>query len=190
MGLVRGLAVFLLGMDRTISGFKGIAGNRLRWVLAHLTGNRVYGVTTGAGITAVIQSSSVTTVILVGLISAEAMTLAQAIPVIFGANIGSTITAQIIAFNVTKYALGVVAIGYAVESFDRREGFERIGKAVMGLGLVFFGLSLMALAMQPLQDHQGFQDEMASISSVWVGGSCLVHCSPRSSNPWRQRWRS
>ena len=169
MGLLGGLAVFLLGMDRTISGLKGIAGNRLRWVLAHLTGNRLYGVATGAGITAVIQSSSVTTVILVGLISAEAMTLTQAIPVIFGANIGSTITAQIIAFNVTKYALGVVAIGYAVEFFARRERIERIGRAVMGLGLVFFGLSLMALAMQPLQDHPGFQDAMASISSVWVG---------------------
>lgn len=169
MGLLGGLAVFLLGMDRTISGFKGIAGNRLRWVLAHLTGNRLYGVTTGAGITAVIQSSSVTTVILVGLISAEAMSLTQAIPVIFGANIGSTITAQIIAFNVTKYALGVVAVGYGVEFFARRESIERIGRTVMGLGLVFFGLSLMALAMKPLQDHQGFQDAMASISSVWIG---------------------
>ncbi|MCL1602177.1 MAG: Na/Pi cotransporter family protein, partial [Actinomycetia bacterium] len=156
-------------MDRTISGFKGLAGNRLRWVLAHLTGNRLYGVTTGAGITALIQSSSVTTVILVGLISAEAMSLAQAIPVIFGANIGSTVTAQIIAFNVTKYALGVVAVGYGIEFFARRERIERIGRTVMGLGLVFFGLSLMALAMKPLQDHQGFQDAMASISSVWVG---------------------
>ncbi len=169
MGLLGGLAVFLLGMDRTISGFKGIAGNRLRWVLAHLTGNRLYGVSTGASITAVIQSSSVTTVILVGLISAEAMSLTQAIPVIFGANIGSTITAQIVAFNVTKYALGVVAVGYAVEFFARRERVERIGRTVMGLGLVFFGLSLMALAMQPLQNHQGFQDAMAAISSVWVG---------------------
>jgi phosphate:Na+ symporter len=169
MGLLGGLAVFLLGMDRTISGFKGIAGNRLRWVLAHLTGNRLYGVTTGAGITAVIQSSSVTTVILVGLISAEAMSLTQAIPVIFGANIGSTVTAQIIAFNVTKYALGVVAVGYGIEFFARRERIERIGRTVMGLGLVFFGLSLMALAMKPLQDHQGFQDAMASISSVWIG---------------------
>ena len=169
MGLLGGLAVFLLGMDRTISGFKGLAGNRLRWVLAHLTGNRLYGVTTGATITAVIQSSSVTTVILVGLISAEAMTLTQAIPVIFGANIGSTVTAQIIAFNVTKYALGVVAIGYAIEFFARRERVERLGRTVMGLGLVFFGLSLMALAMKPLQDHQGFQDAMASISSVWIG---------------------
>ncbi len=169
MGLLGGLAVFLLGMDRTISGFKGIAGNRLRWVLSHLTGNRLYGVATGAGITAVIQSSSVTTVILVGLISAEAMSLAQAIPVIFGANIGSTVTAQIIAFNVTKYALGVVAVGYGIEFFARRESIERIGRTVMGLGLVFFGLSLMAQAMKPLQDHPGFQDAMASISSVWIG---------------------
>jgi len=169
MGLSGGLAIFLLGMDRTISGFKGLAGNRLRHVLADLTGNRAYGVATGAGITALIQSSSVTTVVLVGLISAQAMTLLQAIPVIFGANIGSTITAQIIAFQVTKYALGVVAVGFAVDFFAKREMIERLGRTVMGLGLVFFGLSLMALAMEPLQDHQGFLDAMASISNVWVG---------------------
>ena len=169
MGFFGGLSLFLLGMDRTISGFKGIAGNRLRWVLSNLTGNRFSGVISGATITALIQSSSVTTVVLVGLISADAMTLTQAIPVIFGANIGSTITAQIIAFQVTKYALGVVTLGYAIEFLARKELVERIGRTIMGLGLVFFGLSVMGLAMKPLQTYQPFLDMMGAISNVWVG---------------------
>ncbi|HZJ48260.1 MAG TPA: Na/Pi cotransporter family protein, partial [Acidimicrobiia bacterium] len=169
MGFFGGLSLFLLGMDRTISGFKGIAGNRLRWILSHLTGNRLYGVITGATITAMIQSSSVSTVVIVGLISANAMTLAQAIPVIFGANIGSTVTAQIIAFQVTKYALAVVTIGYAIEFFARRELLGRIGRTIMGLGLVFFGLSVMGISMVPLQTYQPFIDAMAAISNVWVG---------------------
>jgi phosphate:Na+ symporter len=169
MGLTGGLAIFLLGMDRTVSGLKGLAGNRLRWILSHLAGNRWYGAATGAGITAIIQSSSVTTVVIVGLVSAGAMTLLMSVGVIFGANVGTTITAQIIAFNVTKYALAVVAVGFGIDFFSRTERLERIGRTVMGLGLVFFGMSLMGLAMEPLQSHQGFLDAMASISNVWVG---------------------
>jgi phosphate:Na+ symporter len=169
MGLSGGLAIFLLGMDRTVSGLKGLAGNRLRWILGHLTGNRWYGAATGAGITAIIQSSSVTTVVVVGLVSAHAMTLLMSVGVIFGANVGTTITAQIIAFKVTRYALAVVAIGFAIDFFAKTERLERIGRTVMGLGLVFFGMSVMGLAMEPLQEHQGFLDAMASISNVWVG---------------------
>ena len=119
MGLSGGLAIFLLGMDRTVSGLKGLAGNRLRWIDAHLTGNRWYGAATGAGITAIIQSSSVTTVVVVGLVSAQAMTLLMSDGVIFGANVGTTITAQIIAFKVTRYALVVVAMGFAIDFFAK-----------------------------------------------------------------------
>jgi hypothetical protein len=135
MGLSGGLAIFLLGMDRTVSGLKGLAGNRLRWILGHLTGNRWYGAATGAGITAIIQSSSVTTVVVVGLVSAQAMTLLMSVGVIFGANVGTTITAQIIAFKVPRYALAVVAIGFAIDFFARSERVDRIGPTVMGLGL-------------------------------------------------------
>ena len=169
MGLSGGLAIFLLGMDRTVSGLKGLAGNRLRGILSRLAGNRWYGAGTGAAITAVIQSSSVTTVVVVGLVSAGAMTLLMSVGVIFGANVGTTITAQIIAFKVTKYALAVVAIGFAVGFFARSERVERIGRTVLGLGLVFFGMSIMGIAMEPLQEHQGFLDAMASISNVWIG---------------------
>ncbi|MEA2023490.1 MAG: Na/Pi cotransporter family protein [Actinomycetota bacterium] len=169
MGLTGGLAIFLIGMDRTVSGLKGIAGNRLRWILSHLTGNRWFGAATGAGITAIIQSSSITTVVVVGLVSAKAMTLTQSVGVIFGANVGTTITAQIIAFKVTKYALAAVAIGFAIEFFSRSELAERIGRTVLGLGLVFFGMAVMGLAMEPLTEYQPFLDAMAAISNVWIG---------------------
>jgi len=169
MGLTGGLAIFLIGMDRTVSGLKGIAGNRLRWILSHLTGNRWYGAATGASITAIIQSSSITTVVVVGLVSARAMTLTQSVGVIFGANVGTTITAQIIAFKITKYALAAVAIGFAIEFFSRSELVERIGRTILGLGLVFFGMSVMTLAMKPLTEYQPFLDAMTSISNVWVG---------------------
>jgi phosphate:Na+ symporter len=169
MGLSGGLAIFLLGMDRTVSGLKGLAGNRLRSILGRMAGNRWYGAGTGAAITAIIQSSSVTTVVVVGLVSAGAMTLLMSVGVIFGANVGTTITAQIIAFNVTRYALAVVAIGFATDFFARTERVERIGRTVLGLGLVFFGMSIMGIAMEPLQEHQGFLDAMASISNVWIG---------------------
>ena len=169
MGLSGGLAIFLLGMDRTVSGLKGLAGNRLRGILERVAGNRWYGAATGAGITAVIQSSSVTTVVVVGLVSAEAMTLLMSVGIIFGSNVGTTITAQIIAFKVTRYALAVVAIGFGVDFFARSERTERIGRTIMGLGLVFFGMSVMGIAMEPLQEHQGFLDAMASISNVWIG---------------------
>jgi phosphate:Na+ symporter len=169
MGLFGGLAIFLLGMDRTVSGLKGLAGNKLRWVLEHLTGNRWAAAATGAGITAIIQSSSVTTVVLVGLVSAEVLTLSQSVGVVFGANLGTTITAQIIAFKVTKYALGVVAVGFAIDFFAKTERLERAGRAIMGLGLVFFGMAVMGLAMEPLQEYEPFHDFVASLSSVWAG---------------------
>ena len=110
MKLCGGLALFLFGMETLADGLKAVAGSRMKKVLRRLTGNRVMGVVTGAFVTAVIQSSSVTTVLVVGFISAGLMSLAQSVGVIMGANIGTTITAQVIAFKVTKYALLLVAV--------------------------------------------------------------------------------
>ncbi len=169
MGLVGGLAIFLLGMDRTVSGFRALAGDRVRWLLTHTTGNRWRGTATGAGVTAIIQSSSVTTVLLVGLISAGVMSLEQSIGVIFGASVGTTVTAQIIAFKVTRYALAVVAVGYAIQYVAKQERLERIGQTITGLGLVFFGMSLMGLATDPLQDSVAFRDFLASIDNLFIG---------------------
>ena len=114
MGLFGGLALFLYGMEQMAEALKAVAGERMKTILAKLTSNRFMGAVTGAFVTAVIQSSSVTTVLVVGFITAGLMSLSQSIGVIMGANIGTTITAQIIAFKVTKYALLLIAVGFGM----------------------------------------------------------------------------
>jgi phosphate:Na+ symporter len=169
MGLLGGLALFLFGMEQMASALKAVAGERMKSILARLTDNRLMGVLTGAGVTAVIQSSSVTTVLVVGFISAGLMSLAQSIGVILGADIGTTITAQIIAFKVTKYALGLVAIGFAAIFFAKTEKLRLRGGLVMGLGLVFFGMAVMGEAMEPLRDYEPFLDLMVRMENPLLG---------------------
>ena len=164
MGLFGGLALFLFGMETMADGLKAVAGSRMKQVLKRLTGNRLMGVTTGAFVTAVIQSSSVTTVLVVGFISAGLMTLTQSVGVIMGANIGTTITAQVIAFKVTKYALLLVAVGYGI-SFVSRKKWDNHGRLVMGLGLIFLGMMLMGEAMKPLRSHEPFIAWMAEMET-------------------------
>jgi phosphate:Na+ symporter len=165
MGLFGGLALFLYGMDRMAAALKVVAGNRMRSLLGSLTRNRVTGLATGAGVTAVLQSSSVTTVMLVGFVSAGLMSLSQAIGVVLGANIGTTITAQIIAFKVTKFALIPVAVGFLVYFLSTRERTKQLGYLIMGLGLIFFGMSLMSASMKPLRGHQPFIDWMQGMTT-------------------------
>ncbi len=168
-GLLGGLAIFLLGMEQMTEALKLVAGDRLRGILLRLTKNPFVGMLTGAGITAVIQSSSVTTVLVVGFISSGLMTFQQSIGVIVGANIGTTITAQIIAFKVTTYALYAVAIGFAV-TFISKSGARRAqGSALLGLGLVFFGMTLMGEAMSPLRENEAFIDAMARFENPLLG---------------------
>ena len=169
MGLFGGLALFLYGMDKMSDALKAVAGGKLKQVLATLTTNRWTGALTGALVTAVIQSSSVTTVLVVGFISAGLMTLTQSVGVIMGANVGTTITAQIIAFKVTKYALLLIAIGFAMIFMGRRERVRQYGAAVMGLGLVFFGMGVMGDAMGPLRSSPAFVDAMARIERPALG---------------------
>jgi phosphate:Na+ symporter len=156
-----GLALFLLGLEHLSSSLKLIAGDRMRGLLARLTTNRVAGMLTGAGVTAVIQSSSVTTVLVVGFISSGVMTLTQSVGVIIGANVGTTVTAQVIAFKVTRYALALVAAGFAIGFFAKGETRRLYGTLVMGLGLVFFGMLVMSDAMEPLRDSAAFIDFLA-----------------------------
>ncbi len=169
VGLAGGLALFLYGMERMAGALKVVAGNRMRSLLASLTTNRFSGVLTGAGVTAVLQSSSVTTVMLVGFVSAGFMSLSQAIGVVLGANIGTTITAQIIAFKVTKYSLILVAVGFVPVFVARRQSTRQYGYLIMGLGLIFFGMSLMSSAMRPLRSHEGFIALMRDIDSPVFG---------------------
>ncbi len=184
MGLFGGLAVFLLGMDHLTESLKAVAGDKMRLILGKLTTNRFMGIVTGAGITAVIQSSSVTTVLVVGFISSGLMSLSQAIGVIMGANIGTTITAQIIAFKVTKYALALVAVGFGVWFFSRKEPRRHWGGLLMGLGLVFFGMALMGDAMSPLRSSEAFVDWMASMTNplIAIGAAALFTALVQSSS--------
>ena len=168
VGLLGGLSLFLFGMGQLTETLKAVTGERMRRLLAGLTTNRFVAALTGAFVTAVIQSSSVTTVLLVGFISAGLMTLTQSVGVIMGANVGTTITAQIIAFKVTEYALGLIAIGFAMVFFGRREKLQQLGTMVMGLGLIFFGMSLMSDATEPLRGHAPFIEVMSSMDRpVW-----------------------
>jgi phosphate:Na+ symporter len=163
MGLFGGLALFLFGMEQMATALKAVAGSRMKEILGKLTTNRFLGVVTGAFVTAVIQSSSVTTVLVVGFISAGLMTLAQSIGVILGADIGTTITAQIIAFKVTKYALLLITIGFTMDFLSKKEMVKHRGKGIMGLGLVFFGMSVMGEAMSPLSSYEPFLSWMAHL---------------------------
>ena len=121
MGMLGGLALFLFGIDRMAMALKLIAGDRLRQIIAKLTPNRFTGAAAGAAATSIIQSSSVTTVLVVGFISAGLMNLSQSIGIIMGANIGTTMTAQIIAFKVTHYALWMIAAGFTLSFFFKQK---------------------------------------------------------------------
>jgi len=169
MELLGGLALFLFGMDQMAGSLKSVAGERMRSILGKLTTNRLIGAATGAFVTAVIQSSSVTTVLLVGFISAGLMSLSQSVGVIMGANIGTTLTAQIVAFKVTRLAFAMIAVGYGVRFSSKREKTKHYGKILMGLGLVFLGMSIMSKAMTPLRDYQPFLDMMISMESPITG---------------------
>ena len=169
MSLFGGLAIFLFGMDQMAESLKAVAGERMKLILAKLTTNRFMGAITGAFVTAVIQSSSVTTVLVVGFITAGLMSMAQSIGVIMGANIGTTITAQIVAFKVTKAALLMVAVGFSMLFFSKQEKIKQYGGMIMGLGLVFFGMAVMGNAMKPLRSYQPFLDLMATMENPLIG---------------------
>jgi len=169
MKLLGGLALFLFGMGQMADALKAAAGERMKIILARLTTNRFMGAATGAFVTAIVQSSSVTTVLVVGFISAGLMSMAQSVGVIMGANIGTTITAQIVAFKVTKFALLMVAAGFGMLFFSRQEKIKQYGGMLMGLGLVFFGMSVMSDAMSPLRSYQPFLDLMTRMDNPLVG---------------------
>jgi phosphate:Na+ symporter len=169
MGLFGGLAMFLFGMEQMSDGLKGAAGDTLKDILARLTRNRFMGALTGAFVTAVLNSSSVTTVLVVGFISAGFMTLAQSVGVIMGANIGSTFTAQIIAFNITQYALIMVAVGFYFLFAGRQEKTRYYGAMIMGLGLVFYGMGVMGDAMKPLRSYEPFIELMTRMENPLLG---------------------
>ncbi len=169
VGLLGGLAIFLFGMEQMTDALKILAGRGMKRLLARLTTNRFSAAFAGAFVTAVIQSSSVTTVLVVGFISAGLMSLTQSIGIIMGANIGTTITAQIIAFKITKYALMMVAIGFAMLFISKKAKVRQYGTMLMGLGLIFFGMQLMSDATGPLRSYEPFINLMKSMANPFLG---------------------
>lgn len=169
VGLLGGLSLFLYGMEIMSDSLKNVAGEKMKDILGMLSTNRIMGLFTGAVVTAVIQSSSVTTVMLVGFVSAGLMSLSQTIGIVMGSNIGTTVTAQIVAFKVTKYALLLVAVGFGLLFISKREKIRQYGYIIMGLGMIFFGMSVMSDAMRPLRSFQPFLDLMTEMSNPLLG---------------------
>lgn len=169
IGLAGGLALFLHGMTMMSDAMRAMAGSRLKDIMARLAGNRWSALLTGIVVTAVVQSSSVTSVIAIGFVSAGILTLGQALVVIMGAAVGSTVTAQIIAFDVSMLAFLLVAIGFGMSLFKTRHIVSHLGSVILGLGVVFIGLSMMSGFMAPLRSYQPFIDLMASMSNPLLG---------------------
>ena len=151
-GLVGGLGLFIFGMKYLSDGLQKVAGTKLRRTLRSLTQNRVRGVLLGTVVTSIVQSSSVTTVMLVGLVNAGIVSLLQSATVVIGANVGTTITAQIIAFKISKYALPAIGFGVAMMIIPRRKRTQFWGQVILSFGMVFLGLSTMSGVMKPLKD--------------------------------------
>lgn len=169
LALLGGLALFLYGMQMMSSGLEAAAGNRMSGILERLTGNRFMGVLVGAGITAVIQSSSATTVMVVGFVNSGMMKLQQAVWVIMGANIGTTVTGQLIALDVGAMAPLIAFIGVALIVFTKRQNLHHWGQIISGLGILFIGMEMMSGAMMPLRDSPAFIELMTGFSSPLFG---------------------
>jgi phosphate:Na+ symporter len=165
MGLLGGLGLFLYGMHKMSDGLKAAAGDSMKTLLARLTTNRFMAALTGALVTAVLQSSSITTVLVVGFVSAGLMTLAQTVGVIMGANVGTTVTAQILAFNITDYAWAMIAAGFVAWSFSRRDVMRNLGAMLLGFGMLFIGMDQMGAATHPLRSHQPFVELMQQMDN-------------------------
>ncbi|MEL7564298.1 MAG: Na/Pi cotransporter family protein [Dehalobacterium sp.] len=169
-GLLGGLSLFLYGMFSMGEGLQKTAGDRMKRILEVLTGIPIVGVLMGTLVTAIIQSSSATTVMVVGFVNAGLMTLKQAISVIMGSNIGTTMTAQLIAFKLGDYFLPIIAIGFFVNFLAKKKSIKHIGQVIFGFGVLLLGLYLMGDAMKPLREYAGFQDFMVNFGTYKILG--------------------
>jgi phosphate:Na+ symporter len=156
-GLLGGLGLFLFGMKIMSEGLQKVAGDRMRKILAALTTNRFVGTLVGLAVTAIIQSSSATTVMVVGFVNAGLMSLVQSIGVVLGANVGTTVTAQIIAFKITQYALPAIGIGCGLKMFSRNKKWSYFGEILLGFGILFYGMSVMKHAFDPVKTSEEFR---------------------------------
>ena len=172
-GLFGGLAIFIFGMNMMSECLQKVAGDKMKKILSMLTRNPVLGALAGAVTTAVLQSSSATTVMAIGFVSAGLMTLPQAISIILGANIGTTMTAQIIAFKITDYIYLFIAIGFIIFFVSKKEKVRNIGQTIFAFGLLFEGIEIMGSVMKPLASSPVFTDLMSKVSGIPVLGVCV-----------------
>lgn len=164
-----GLAVFLYGLDQMSVGLRKTAGNTLKLILEKATNNPFIGVLVGTVVTAVIQSSSATTSILISLVQSQLMSFERSIAVVLGANIGTTVTAQIVAFKITKWSLGIIAIGFLIYILAQRTKTKNIATIFLGLGFLFLGLEIMSHSMKVLRSSEFFLELMQSLEHVGLG---------------------
>lgn len=167
--LLGGLALFLYGMEMMSSGLELVAGDRLRVVIEKMTSNFFKSILVGALVTAVIQSSSATTVMVVGFVNAGLMTIYQSVGIIMGANIGTTITGQLVALNISTLAPIIAFIGFLMNTFSKRKKKKYIGQAIIGLGFLFMGMQFMSDSMAPLRDYPGFSNVMTRFDNPILG---------------------
>ena len=167
--LFGGMGMFLYGMEMMSDGMKVAAGNKMRTILEKLTSNRILAVGVGAFVTMVIQSSSATTVMLVSFVNSGLLSFVQGLGVILGSNIGSTITAQIVAFKITDYALALIAIGALLSLFSKKETLKNLGFVILGFGLLFYGMKVMSDGMKPLRTDPTFNSILTSFENPLMG---------------------
>ncbi|MBH6946302.1 Na/Pi cotransporter family protein [Clostridioides difficile] len=173
ISLMGGLGLFLYGMNLMGEGLQKSAGTKLKKIIKLLTSNLFMGVLVGTGVTAVIQSSSATTVMVVGFVNAGIMTLKQAIGVIMGANIGTTVTAQLVSFDLTGMAPVALGVGIILYLFGNKPRIKNIAEILIGFGILFTGMDFMKMAVEPLRDYQGFTDLLVTFGRYPLLGLLL-----------------
>ena len=168
-----GLGLFILGMKMMTEGLQATAGQKIKRILEAISSNRFMGCATGAGVTAIVQSSSATTVMLIGFASAGIMSLEQAVGVVIGANIGTTITGQMIAFKLTKAALPAIALGVGLKYFSKKRNWRHIGDIILGFGLLFYGMTVMKHGLAPIKSDPQFIEFFTTFSTETISGILL-----------------
>lgn len=169
ISLIGGLGLFLFGMGYMGDGLQKAAGSKMKNILAALTKNKLMGVLVGALVTGVIQSSSATTVMVVGFVNAGLMNLNQAVGIIMGANIGTTVTAFLVSLNITKIATFMVGVGVAIFLIAKKRKVKSIAEVIIGFGILFIGMDIMKQAMEPLQSNTAFVDMMTKFDNPYLG---------------------
>src|SRR5690554_4249368 len=169
LGLFGGLLIFLFGLELMSTGLQKAAGNKMRSILSTLTNSNIIGLSVGAVVTMIIQSSSATSVMLVSFVNSGLMRFKQSLSIILGASIGTTITAQIIAFKLTDYSLGIIAIGGALYMFTNKQIIRNWGETIFGFGILFFGMEIMSDSMSPLRSYTPFLELLYSLENPILG---------------------